>query len=155
MSKIKTFIVNIAVPLLVGGVSAFISRSGMRDFQNIAQPPLSPPAIVFPIVWTVLFILMGIAAYLVAVSDADETAADNALTVYGLQLGANFFWSIFFFNFGWYWFAFFWLLLLWVLILYTMNLFSAVSKPAVYLLVPYILWVSFAGYLNLGVTLLN
>ncbi|MBR6401516.1 MAG: tryptophan-rich sensory protein [Firmicutes bacterium] len=155
MLKTKKLAANIAVPLLVGGVSAFISRSGMQNFEKLAKPPLSPPAALFPAVWTILFVLMGIASYLVAVSDADEKQTDNALTVYALQLGVNFLWSIFFFKFGWYLFSFFWLILLWAMILYTIILFSRISKKAAYLLIPYIVWVSFAGYLNLGVALLN
>ncbi|MBR1442660.1 MAG: tryptophan-rich sensory protein, partial [Firmicutes bacterium] len=109
-SKTKNLIINIAIPLFVGAVSAFISRDGMQNFENIAKPPFSPPAILFPIVWTVLFILMGIASYLVS-SSKSHLSPDNALTVYYIQLGVNFFWSIFFFKFGLYLFSFFWLIL--------------------------------------------
>ena len=127
----------------------------MKAFSAMKQPPLSPPAALFPIVWTVLYILMGIASYFVAHSDNDRNASDKALTVYLVQLGVNFFWSIFFFKFGWYLFSFLWLVLLWVLIAVTVMRFYKVSKIAAYLLVPYLLWVSFAGYLNLGVFILN
>ena len=151
-AKTKDLIISIAIPLITGGLSAIISRSGMQDFSSVAQPPLSPPAILFPIVWTVLYILMGIASYMVSLSDKDT---GNALKLYGIQLGVNFFWSIFFFVLGLYWFSFLWLVLLWVLIVLTIISFHKISNTAAYLMIPYLLWVSFAGYLNLGIALLN
>ncbi len=152
---VKKLLICIAIPLLVGIVSGLISRSGMETFNQITKPPLSPPAILFPIVWSILYTLMGIASYLIVVSDADKTLKDNALTSYGLQLGVNFFWSIFFFNFGWYLFSFLWLVLLWVLILNCIFLFYEINKTAAYLMIPYLLWVTFAGYLNLAIYFLN
>lgn len=127
----------------------------MEAFGQLNKPPLAPPGYLFPIVWTVLYTLMGIASYLILSSDASKEEIHNALFVYGLQLGVNFFWSIFFFNLEWYFFSFFWLLLLWSFILYTIVLFYRISKPAAYLLIPYLLWVTFAGYLNLGIAILN
>lgn len=153
--NVKKLLICIAIPLLVGIVSGLISRSGMETFNQITKPPLSPPAILFPIVWSILYTLMGIASYLIAVSDADKTLKDNALTSYGLQLIVNFFWSIFFFNFGWYLFSFLWLVLLWVLILNCIFLFYEINKTAAYLMIPYLLWVTFAGYLNLAIYFLN
>lgn len=152
---VKKLFICIAIPLLVGIVSGLISRSGMETFNQITKPPLSPPAILFPIVWSILYTLMGIASYLIVVSDADKTLKDNALTSYGLQLIINFFWSIFFFNFGWYLFSFLWLVLLWVLILNCIFLFYGINKTAAYLMIPYLLWVTFAGYLNLAIYFLN
>lgn len=118
------------------------------------QPPLSPPAWLFPVVWTLLYTLMGIASYLVAVSEKTYRAR-TALTVYGVQLAFNFFWSLIFFNLHAYLFAFVWLVLLWLLIIITTVLFYQISRPAGYLLIPYLLWVTFAGYLNLAIALLN
>ena len=152
---VKKLLICIAIPLLVGIVSGLISRSGMETFNQITKPPLSPPAILFPIVWSILYTLMGIASYLIVVSDADKTLKDNALTSYGLQLIVNFFWSIFFFNFGWYLFSFLWLVLLWVLILNCIFLFYGINKTAAYLMIPYLLWVTFDGYLNLENYFLN
>ena len=94
---------------------------------------------------------MGIASYLVIMKNPDE----KALSLYGLQLLFNFFWSIWFFRFGWYLFAFFWLIALWLLILATTLAFFRISRPAGYLMLPYLIWVTIAGYLNLGVYLLN
>lgn len=147
----KNLITAIAIPLAVGGLSAWLTKSGMKAFETVNQPPLSPPMWLFPVVWTILFVLMGIASYLVV----GKEGAAKALTLYAIQLIFNFFWSIWFFNLGCYLFAFLWLLCLWGLILATMVLFYRISKPAGYLLLPYLLWVTFAGYLNFGVYLCN
>ena len=145
---------SIAVPLAVGGVSALITMDAMKSFGSLNQPPLSPPAWLFPLVWSILYVLMGIASYLVLVSDK-PARAKTALTVYGVQLFFNFFWSIIFFNFEAYLFAFIWLIILWVLIIITTVLFFGIDKTAGYLMIPYILWVTFAAYLNLAIYLLN
>lgn len=151
----KALIIAIAIPLLVGIISGFISSNSMEQFGQLNKPPLAPPGFLFPIVWTILYTLMGIASYLVFSSNQKQEDVNDALSVYALQLAVNFFWSIFFFNLEWYLFAFFWLILLWVLILYTILLFYRISKPAAYLMIPYLVWVTFAGYLNLGIYLLN
>ena len=143
------------IPLSVGAVSGIVSGGGIDGFDSIIKPPLSPPAWLFPIVWTLLFILMGIASYLVLVSGAEKDDIIRALTFYGIQLFFNFFWSIIFFNLQWYLAAFVWLVVLWILIVTTTVLFYKISKPAGYLMIPYILWVAFAGYLNFAIFLLN
>ena len=148
----KKLILCIAVPLGAGGLSALLTRDWMGTFRAIDKPPLSPPGWLFPVVWSALYVLMGTASYLVLTSGVEYRPA---LTVYGLQLAVNFFWSLFFFNLGWYLFSFVWLILLLVLIILTMVKFSRLSGPAALLLLPYLLWVAFAGYLNLGVYLLN
>lgn len=154
-SKTKTFLFFTAIPLLVGILAGLLTRGSMETFSRLNQPPLSPPGILFPIVWTILYALMGIASYLVYSSGKEKEEINNALLIYFLQLAVNFFWSIFFFNLEWYTFAFFWLVLLWVLIFYTIRLFYPISNTAAYLLIPYLLWVTFAGYLNLGIAALN
>lgn len=151
----KPLIICPVIPLAVGGLSTLLTRDGMEAFQRLNQPPLSPPGWLFPVVWTILFLLMGIASYLVFTSKESRDAVNTALLVYGIQLVVNFFWSIFFFNFGAYLFSFFWLILLWVLILAVLLLFGRISKAAGYLMLPYLLWVSFAGYLNLAIYLIN
>ena len=148
----KKLIVCVLIPLAVGGLASLLTRGSMAAFAALKQPPLSPPGWLFPVVWTILYILMGVASYLVLVS---EKPNDAALTVYAVQLVFNFCWSLIFFNFELYLFAFFWLLALWLLILCTMLLFFRISKPAGYLMLPYLAWVTFAGYLNLGIYLLN
>lgn len=148
----KKLILCIAIPLAAGGLAGLLIRNSMETFQSLNKPALSPPGWLFPVVWTILYILMGIASYLVLVSGKPNR---SALSVYGIQLIFNFFWSIIFFNFEAYLFSFVWLIILWVLILATMILFFRVSEPAGYLLLPYLLWVTFAGYLNLYIYLLN
>ena len=148
----KKLIVSVAAPLAVGGLSALLTRRGMEDFATLAQPPLSPPAWLFPVAWTVLYVLMGLACYLVW---AAPEPAPNALLLYAVQLFLNFFWSIIFFHIKNYLFAFAWLVLLLAAIVCTTVRFYQKNKTAGYLMVPYVLWVTFAGYLNLGVWLLN
>lgn len=153
--KWKPLLICLAIPLAVGGLSAFLTRNGMETFQSLNQPPLSPPAWLFPVVWSILFLLMGLASYLVYTSGKPRPATRTALIVYGVQLAFNFLWPIFFFNLGLYLFSFVWLVVLWGLILTTTILFFRLSKPAGLLLLPYLLWVAFAGYLNLSIYLLN
>ena len=145
-------LVCIALPLLVGLLSALLSRSGMERFDAVIQPPLSPPAWLFPIVWTLLYASMGVASYLVLTSGNVQA---NALRAFGVQLILNFFWSILFFNLQAYYFAFIWLLLLWAAVLVTTVLFYRIRPAAGILLIPYLVWITFAGYLNLAVAVLN
>lgn len=151
----KPLLICVAIPLAVGSLAGLLSRGGMNIFASLEKPPLSPPGWLFPVVWTILYVLMGIASYLVFTSGADRKTVGAALRVYGFQLAVNFLWPIFFFNFGWYLFSFVWLLLLLLLILVTFARFWKISVPAACLLIPYLIWVVFAGYLNLGVVLLN
>ncbi len=154
--RTKAYIIGIIIPLAVGGLSAFITKDSMDIYQSLRQPPLSPPGIAFPIVWTVLYILMGVGSTMVYLSEGGTEAKRNrALIVYGVQLAVNFFWSIFFFSMQAFLFSFVWLLLLWGLIVLMIVMFSRIRSTAAYLQVPYMLWVSFAGYLNLMVYLLN
>ncbi len=151
----KALIWSIVIPLLVGGVSAFLTMDSMQSFDLIAKPPLSPPAWLFPVVWSILFVLMGIASYLVYTSNAPKEQKTRALTVYAIQLAVNFFWSLIFFNLEAYLFAFLWLVLLWALVVWTIILFWRIRPGAGILLLPYLLWVTFAGYLNFAIYLLN
>lgn len=149
-----TLLTNIAIPLAVGGASSILTMESMEAFSALNQPPLSPPGWLFPIVWSILYVLMGIAAYLAIVSNRSEDTK-TAFRVYGVQLFFNFFWSIIFFNLRAYFFAFVWLLILWVLIAANIALFYKLRRVSGLLLIPYFLWVTFAGYLNLGIYLLN
>ena len=145
----------IAIPLLVGGLASFLTRGGMGVFMQLNQPPLSPPGWVFGVVWTILYILMGVSSYLVIQSGVEEEEINKALSVYVYQLIVNFLWPTFFFNFGWFFFAFLWLVLLWVLVFIMIRRFYDISKLAGILQIPYLIWLTFAAYLNLGVWLLN
>lgn len=151
----KKLIISLAVPLAVGGLAALLSGGGMVQFRQLNQPPLSPPGWIFPVVWTLLYLLMGYASYLVWTSDADPEDKRTALILYGAQLFANFLWPLVFFGLEWRLVAFFILLVLWALIFLTIRAFTKIDERAGDLLLPYLIWVTFAGYLNVGAYLLN
>lgn len=151
----KKLLISLAIPLAVGGLSALITGGGMQEYGAMNRPPLSPPGWVFPVVWTILYLLMGYASYRIYTSDADPKQIRQALILYGAQLALNFLWPLVFFGLEWYLAAFFLLIALWVLIFLTIRAFSQIDERAGDLLLPYILWVTFAAYLNLGVFLLN
>ena len=151
----KTLIICILIPLAVGGLSALFTMGSMDDFAALEQPPLSPPGWLFPIVWTVLFILMGIASYIALETPSSAEATEKAFKLYFLQLGFNFFWSIIFFNLGAFEIAFAWLCILLALILITTIRFWRINKWAGIFMLPYVAWVTFAGYLNLAIAYLN
>lgn len=149
----KTFAVFIAVPLAVGALSAFLSREGMAAFEGLQKPTLAPPAAAFPIVWTILYILMGISAALVWLSRDRERG--NAMFVFGAQLFVNFWWSIFFFRWQIRGYAFFWLLLLLGLVVWMIAAFRKIRPLAGKLNLPYLLWLCLATWLNAAVWILN
>ena len=147
--------ISIFIQLVIGGFSALFTSQAMKMFETMNQPPLSPPAILFPIVWTILYLVMGIGAYLIGISDAPEEEIQKAERVYKAQLAVNFLWPTFFFHFQWYLFSFVWLLLLWVLALNMIIRFWNISKTAAKMNFPYLIWLTFAAYLNFGIYLLN
>lgn len=151
----KPYVFWIFLSELVGIVSGWISREGTQAFsQTAVQPPLSPPPILFPIVWTVLYALMGISAARISIAP-DSPVRERGLNLFVAQLIVNFFWSPIFFNTGAYGFAFLWLLLLILLVAWMILTFRKVDPPAAWLQVPYLIWLLFAAYLNYGVWQLN
>lgn len=150
----KKLLLCLSVPLAVGGLSALIS-GGMDSYDTLRQPPLSPPDWVFPVVWSVLFLLMGYASYRIWLSPADPGQKPKALTLYGIQLFLNFLWSPVFFRLEWRLAALFVLIALWLSVYLTFRAFTEIEERAGDLLLPYLLWVTFAGYLNFGAWLLN
>ena len=152
--KWKSLLINIAIPVSVGIISSIIIGGGFDTYSQINQPPWSPPPLVFPIIWSILYIIMGISSYLI-VQQADEIKNNKSLIVYAFQLTINFFWPIFFFGFKAYLFSFIWIVLLVVSIITMTFLFYKQNKFAAYLQIPYIIWTIFAAYLNLGVYILN
>ena len=154
--KIKPYIISVLIALGIGGLSAFFTRNSMDLYSSINTPPLSPPSILFPIVWTILFVLMGISAAMIYTdTNASVLSKKSALFTYTLSLIVNFFWSIIFFNFRAFLFAFLWLLLLLFLIVRTIMKYYKINPTAAYLQIPYLLWVTFAGYLTFAIWLLN
>ena len=151
----KKLILCLALPLAVGGLAAWLTMGGMADYASVVKPPLSPPGWVFPVVWTALYLMMGWASYLVWTSGAETGQVRQALLLYGAQLAVNFLWPLLFFGGKAYLAAFFLLAGLWLLVWLTLHAFLAIREPAGKLLLPYLAWITFAGYLNLGVYLLN
>lgn len=148
-------LICIAIPLIVGAVAAALTGGAMENFAALEQPFFAPPAWLFPVAWTILYTLMGISSYLILTSGAPKADVEDAIRLYAYQLAVNFLWPTFFFNLGWYLFSFFWLVLLWVLVLLMILKFKEINKIAAYLNIPYILWLTFAGVLNLAIWILN
>lgn len=151
----KPYVFWILFTEAVGALSGWLARDGAKHYgEAIVQPPLSPPAIVFPIVWGILFALMGIGAARIYLSPP-SAARSRSLLLFLVQLAFNFCWSLLFFNLQCFGLAFVWLMVLWGLILWMILSFRRTDPLAAWLQVPYFLWVTFAAYLNFGVWLLN
>ena len=139
----------------VGALAGWLTREGTEIYNmSVAEPPFSPPAIVFPIVWAILYLLMGIGAARIAMAPPSD-ARSRSLALYLVQLFFNFLWPIVFFHLQWYGAAFLWLIALWLLVFFMIRSFRTVDPTAAALQVPYLIWLTFAAYLNLGVWLLN
>ena len=153
--KWAPYAVFILLTEAVGALAGFLTREAAELYKyTVEKPPLSPPAAVFPIVWAILYLLMGIGAARVYLAPRSP-ARTEGLVLFFVQLGFNFMWSLLFFNLEAYGLAFVWLAALWAMIVWMTARFYEVDRLAAYLQIPYILWVFFAGYLNYGVWLLN
>lgn len=146
------FIISILIPLAIGVLSALIGGN-MSSYSTLNKPTLSPPGYIFPIVWTILYILMGISSYIVYSSNSPNKS--KALLLYGVQLFFNFFWSIIFFGASQYFLAFIWLIAMIYIIVLMIKQFYIVSPLAAYLQIPYLLWCLFAAYLNFVIFIMN
>ena len=151
MNKIKIFIKSILIPVLIGGIVGIIT-SRFMDYSNLQKPFLSPPGIAFPIVWTILYILMGISYGILESNKLNDKETDF---IYYFQLAVNALWSIFFFVFKWRLFSFLWIILLGVLVILMIIKFFNKNKVAGLLQIPFLLWVLFASYLNIAIYILN
>ena len=153
---LKLLLKNLAIPLAVGIVAGLLTRNATDDFMSTTiKPAFMPPALLFPIAWTILYVLMGIASYLIETTPYNAAKKKSALTTYYASLFLNFCWPFIFFSFNLYLLAFLWLLVLLLLVvLYVLKYFKT-NKTAAYLNIPYILWLTFAGILNLAVYILN
>ncbi len=151
MSKFKHYAKSILFPVILGGLVGLII-SGSMDYKSLNQPPLSPPSILFPIVWTILYILMGVSYGILK----EQSLVDESINqIYIFQLIVNLLWPIFFFVFKWRLFAFFWIILLAILVGVMIYSFYNKNKLSGLLQIPYLVWTLFATYLNLGVYILN
>lgn len=155
-TKIKNLtilVVSLVISLGTGALAGFLTRNSTQLYSQLNLPPLSPPSWVFPVAWTILYTLMGISAYLVYISKSPCTK--TALKIYLFQLIVNFLWSLIFFRAQAYFLAFVWLLFLWLLVFIMIKVFKKVSPTAAFLQLPYLIWLTFAAYLNLMVVFLN
>ena len=154
--KIKPYVFFIALSLGVGALSALLTRDSMNIYGEIVTPSFAPPAILFPIVWTVLYVLMGISAALVYTKrEKAPLAARDGLVLFGVSLFVNFTWSLIFFGLRAFLFASLWVLLLFLLVAGTIYYYAKVSRAAALLQIPYLLWVAFATVLTVAIFLLN
>ena len=151
MSKFKIYLKSILIPLILGGIVGFII-SGSMDYNSLIKPTLSPPAVLFPIIWTILYFLMGLSYGIITIySNLDS----DVKTIYYSQLIVNLIWPILFFVFKWRLFSAIWIILLVILVIKMIIDFYRKNKLSAYLQIPYLLWTIFATYLNIGVYLLN
>lgn len=149
----KRLLISILISLGVGVAAGLLTRNSVTDYALLNKPAFSPPAWLFPLVWGILYVLMGISSYLIYESVCSNRS--RALRLYGIQLAVNFLWPILFFNLKLYILAFIWILLLWVLIIAMILSFYRCNKTAAYLQIPYFLWVTFATLLTFAVANMN
>lgn len=149
------FIFSLILPLMIGIISSALSFQGMKVYESMNKPPLSPPAWVFPVAWSILYLMMGIASYFVVIAEAESKNKKIALILYAVQLAINFCWSILFFRWNMKLLAFVWLIILLCIVIICVVCFLKIRKLAAYFLIPYSVWLTFAAYLNLGAYLLN
>ena len=151
MEKFKIYLESVLIPIIVGGIVGLIISDSI-DYDTLTKPFLSPPSLLFSIMWTVLYFLMGISYGILKIRHLDDT---KIKIIYYLQLFVNAFWSIFFFSLKWRLFSFIWILLLDFLVGWMIVLFYRKNKTASLLQLPYLCWILFASYLTLAIYLLN
>ena len=153
-NNFKTLAKSILIPVLLGGLIGLVT-SALNNYQEISKPSFAPPGSVFPIIWTILYILMGISSYLIYESVGEQDEREDALKIYVIQLIANLIWPVLFFIVKNYFISFVWLLLLIYLVLQMILKFYKVNKFASFLQIPYLIWIIFAGILNMWIYILN
>lgn len=152
MIELKNLIISILIPNLLGLLGNMLGNSSM-GFNEIIKPQFSPPGIVFPIVWFILYTLMGISSYIVNTSNSENK--ETALKTYFIQLILNCLWTFLFFNLNLYLLSFIWILVMIYFVIKMIYQFSKINKPAAYLQIPYLLWLIFASILTLSIYILN
>ena len=151
MNKKVEIIKSILIPVIIGGITGFLI-SNFIDYNLINKPPLSPPSIVFPIIWTILYILMGTSYGILKTNNLIDKETN---LIYYTHLLVNITWPIVFFVFKWRFISIIWIILLLALVTYMSINFYKKNKIAGLLQIPYILWTIFATYLTIGVYILN
>ena len=147
--KRNLLLVSLLISLGTGVIAGFLTFGSMAQYQEMYHPPLAPPGWVFPVVWLLLYTLMGIASYRIYLKNPKA----EVLKLYLIQLAVNFFWPVFFFNLGWQLFAAVWLLVLWYLVFVMIKEFARIDEGAARLMIPYLVWLTFAAYLNIVIAL--
>lgn len=142
--------IALAIPLLAGGISAFWTAGDMKLYETMKHPPLAPPGWLFPVVWTILYIMMGVASYQVFTAEVEPKQKRKALTVYAVQLLMNMVWSTLFFTYTRYLLALIWLLIMWVIIFLCIIRFWKIRRSAAVMMCVLFVWTTFAAYLNLA-----
>lgn len=153
LKKYKQLIFSIVIALAIGGLSAFLTKDSMEIYHSINRPTLTPPGYLFPIVWSILYIMMGTSSYLI--HQSDHRLKETALIIYYFQLLVNFSWPIVFFNYQNYLLALAILFVLVILIIILIKLTYQINHLSSYLLIPYLLWLLFALYLNFWIFIHN
>ncbi|AYE35411.1 tryptophan-rich sensory protein [Clostridium septicum] len=153
--KVIPLLMNILIPVLGGVIIGYLNKNTMNTYEMLKKPIFTPPNNVFPIVWTILYLLMGVAAYRVYMRNKQGADDKGAYFFYLVQLMFNFMWSFIFFTFRLYGIAFIWLVVLFILVLITFIKFIRVDKIAAILLIPYMIWLMFAGILNFFIWMFN
>ncbi len=153
--RLKIYLAFLILTEGVGALAGWLTRDATALYQaTVRQPPLSPPGWVFPVVWTALYALMAVGAARIWLTEASP-ARTRALGLFFGQLGFNFLWPLIFFGLGWFAAALMWLVALWALVLWMIAAFEPLDPVAAWLQTPYLLWLTFAAYLNFGVWMLN
>ncbi len=150
--NIRKLIISILIPVLLGGIVGLLTSPG-DNYKDLIQPSFAPPGFIFPIVWTILYTLMGISSYII--KESDSYYKDEAMVIYYVQLIVNLLWSFIFFGFGWYFISFIWILFLIFLVIIMIRKFYSISKVSGFIQIPYLLWLIFASILNLSIFILN
>lgn len=153
--NLKKFLISIGIPLATGGLAALLTKDSMDLYSKINQPPLSPPAWLFPVAWTILYLLMGISLYLIWNNSTDYNFKKVAFILFSVQLILNFIWSLVFFNSRQFTAAFIILIFMFIFTLFMTLRFYKINKISAFLQIPYILWLTFAAYLNYAICVLN
>lgn len=153
--RIPALLISLAIPLLVGGFSAYLTSTDMKAYETLEKPLLAPPGWLFPIAWTILYILLGVASYLIYTAECEPERKRTALLFYAAQLGMNLFWSTLFFTYANYLVALIWLIAMWGLIIVCVIKFFKISRTAGIMMCVLLAWTTFAAYLNLACYLMS
>lgn len=153
--NLKKFLISVGIPLVTGGLAALLTKDGMDLYSQINVPPLSPPGWLFPVAWTVLYLLMGTSLYLIWNNGTDYNFQKVAFILFAVQLILNFSWSLVFFNSRQFVAAFVILIFMFIFTVFMTLQFYKINKTSAFLQIPYLLWLAFAGYLNYAICVLN